>query len=80
MYASAYNIRGLIKYNSDNANGSLEDFNKSIELNSKDAEVYVNRGFAKYQVSDYKGACADWTKARELGSKEAISALKEKCK
>ncbi len=43
-YADAYNARGLIRQQSNDLNGALQDFNKVIELSPKGAEAYSNRG------------------------------------
>ena len=45
--ASAYNSRGLIKYNKGDHAGALPDYDKAIELDPQFAVAYVNRGEVK---------------------------------
>jgi Flp pilus assembly protein TadD len=59
--------------------GSLQDYNKAIELNPDDHTSYYNRGFAKLELGDTDGACFDWRKAIELGDEDAYAAVKEFC-
>lgn len=45
---------------------AIEDFNKSIELNDKNAKAYVLRGICKADLEDKEGALEDYNKAIEL--------------
>jgi tetratricopeptide (TPR) repeat protein len=47
---------------------SLQEDNKTIELDPYDAGAYYNRGISKHEVGDYKGAIQDYNKAIELNT------------
>ena len=44
--AEAFNNRGIIKYDLGDYVGAISDYNRAIEMNPKDAEVYNNLGVA----------------------------------
>ena len=47
------------------------DYDKAIEFNTKDGDMYFNRGLAKYELKDYKSAIADYHKAIEIAPIDA---------
>ena len=49
----------------------LDNYNKSIELNSEYGETYYYRAKFKYKMGDKTGACQDMTKAKELSYNQA---------
>ena len=51
---------------------SIEDYDKAIELDSTDAELYNMRGIAKSDFLMYDEALADYEKAIELDSNVAV--------
>jgi len=53
--------------------GAIQDYNKAIELNPKDANVYYMRGNAKDNLQDYRGAIQDYSKAIEINPSDAAS-------
>lgn len=55
---------------------AVVNYNKSIELNPKDATSYLSRGFAYYNTKFYELAIADYTKAIELDGKESMTYFK----
>ena len=61
-----YFNQGVEKYNAGNYQGAIDDYTKSIEMNSQNADAYYNRGIAKYDSEDYQGAIDDYTKAIEI--------------
>ena len=65
--ADGYRVRGSAKLNSGDANGSLADFNRSIELNPDDAKTYRARAEAYRKLRKADLAAADEEKARDLG-------------
>jgi Flp pilus assembly protein TadD len=75
----AFNKRGHTKLLLEDFKGSLDDFNKAIQLDPKDRSAYYGRGFSKLNSSDIEGACIDWSKAGELGMNVAYNAIKEFC-
>lgn len=54
---------------------AIADYNKVIELNSKDSSVYFTRGMAYQNKKTYSLALADYDKAIELNPQEAIAYL-----
>ena len=60
--ASEYNFRGLRK----DGDGSLEDFNKAVQLNPDDPIYYYNRGLQYEELGSLSSALADFNKAIEL--------------
>ncbi|MFI3291680.1 MAG: hypothetical protein R3Y46_07360 [Opitutales bacterium] len=54
-----YNIRGLMKLELMDNNGSTRDFDKAILLNPNYAEAYANRAKAKLKIRDDAGAIRD---------------------
>lgn len=50
---------------------AVAEFNKVIELNSKDASIYLNRGLAFLNQKNYDLAINDYDKAIELSPKES---------
>jgi len=64
--AEEYFYSGVEKANSGDYEGAIEDYNKAIEINPKDAEAYNNRGVAKWDLGDDRGAIEDYNKAIEI--------------
>ena len=42
--------------------GAITHYNKELEVNPKDEDVYYNRGNAKNKLGDYSGAISDYNK------------------
>jgi tetratricopeptide (TPR) repeat protein len=61
-----YAKSGFAKLSKHDFDGALHDYNRAIELDSKDATNYYNRGYIKQIKNDLKGALADYNKAIEL--------------
>ena len=49
--------------------GALEDYNKALEINDRDPDIWLNRGLVKEKLNDLKGAYSDYTMAIELNEK-----------
>ena len=62
----AYWARGIAKYNNNDFKGSIDDYDKSIELNHSYLKAYNNRGGVKFILQDYKGAIKDFNKVIKL--------------
>lgn len=58
---------------------ALENFNKAIALDSKEATYYVVRGICKMDLNDYTGAEADFNKAIELNPNDATAFTMRGC-
>lgn len=57
---------GMAKNKSGDYKSAIQDYNKAIELNPKDAKVFCNRGVAKVGLEDFRGAIQDFNKAITL--------------
>jgi tetratricopeptide (TPR) repeat protein len=64
---SMYNAKA--KFESKDYRGAIEDFNKVLALDSKNALAYAYRGHAKVNTEDYTGAIEDFNKALEFNPK-----------
>ena len=49
--------------------GALEDYDRALQIQDKDPEIWLNRGHVKEKLNDLKGAYSDYTKAIELNEK-----------
>ncbi|MEQ6124033.1 tetratricopeptide repeat protein [Pseudotenacibaculum sp. MALMAid0570] len=58
-----YTNSGLIKSFSGLYNEALKDYNKAIELNSKNSIAFNNRGYTYNVMKDYENAIKDFEKA-----------------
>jgi len=59
--------------------GSINDFNKVIELSPKNAMAYMNRGTSKFNINKVKDACEDWNTAAKLGFPQANEMIQKYC-
>lgn len=57
-----------IKYDKGDLDGSLNDFNKAIELNPENSEAYFGRGLLFIKINRYSEALADFDMAISLDS------------
>ncbi len=55
--------RAFLKRAKGNLDGALADYDKAIELNPKDMNVYYDRGVACYDKRDWSDALSDFYKA-----------------
>ena len=60
--------------------GSIEDFNKGIELKPDLADAYLNRGLSKVFLGRNDDACSDFKYAVSLGETNALPFVKKYCK
>ncbi len=77
--AEDYFDSGTAKAELQDNKGAIQDYNKAIELNPNDADVYYNRGAAKIMSGQKDDGCLDLSKAGELGSAKAYESIKEYC-
>jgi len=61
--AEGFLNNGLIKANSKDYKGAIDDYNEAIHLKPDYDFAYVNRGNAKYGLGDKQGAIADYNEA-----------------
>lgn len=64
--ASDYSARGMVRQREGNSQAALEDFNKAIALDNKDALTYYKRGIVRFNQRDYQGANDDFTQVINL--------------
>ena len=67
-----YFHRGNARYDKQNYDQAIRDFDKAIELRSDYAAAYNNRGSAYYAKGDYDRAIADWNKGTQLQKLPAV--------
>jgi tetratricopeptide (TPR) repeat protein len=53
--------------------GAIADYNKALEFDPANDEMFFKRGLAKFKRTDYQGALADHTKALEVNPKNALA-------
>ena len=73
--ALGYSYRGIAKRDLKDYQGAIDDYNKAIAINPKDANAYVNRSIAKRDLKDYQGAIDDCNKAIAINPKDASAYL-----
>ena len=59
-------LRGIIKSETDDYIGAIDDFSKYIELEPYDANAYYHRGINRFQLNNYFFALDDVSKAIEI--------------
>lgn len=72
--------RGIAKYEIGDYNGSVEDYNACIKMNSKTAMLYRFLGISLIMTHDDKGACNAWKTAKKLGDIQAEELYNAQCK
>ncbi|MBN2143354.1 MAG: tetratricopeptide repeat protein [Candidatus Aureabacteria bacterium] len=60
---------GTDKFNKGNYLSAIDDFNKAIEMDPDNPNLYNLRGHARYSKGDIKGARSDFSKSKKLKSK-----------
>lgn len=61
-----YHNRSMMRLQSKDIDGALDDLNKAVSINPKVAEIYNGRAIARLQKGDLDGSLADYEKAIEL--------------
>lgn len=64
--ANDYCNSGLKKLELENYQGSIEDYDKAVQLEPSNYDAYLNRGRCKYALKDYNNAIADFTIAIKI--------------
>ena len=66
-----YYEQGKQKYNAEDSEGAINDYNQAIELNPDNAEIYKSRARAKAKLGDHRAAIADYDQAIILNPDDA---------
>ena len=61
--SSYLKIRGWAYYSLDSLQPALRDFNKAIELDPYNHDLYARRGGIEFEMKDYNSSIIDYTKA-----------------
>ena len=61
-----YTNRGMLRLQSKDIDGALDDLDKAVSINPRVAEIYNGRAIARLQKGDLDGALADYEKVIEL--------------
>lgn len=69
----AYSNRASMRFLKKDIQGAIQDFDKAIELNPKNPELYLNRGYIKQLTNDLKGALADYNNALSINPRFAFA-------
>lgn len=64
-----YNTQGIAKSQIKDYPMAIEEFNKALELDPKQPDIYFNLGLAKAKQQDFLEAIKDYTKAIEINPK-----------
>jgi len=65
-----YNKRGIASIQLGNYPDAIRDFTASLDINRKDADIYLNRGMASMQLGIYADALRDFSTGLELNPRE----------
>lgn len=66
MSAQELDARGDNKYNNEDYQGAIEDYNLAIQMEPDYAEAYYDRAWAKKDLGDNQGAITDYNLAIQL--------------
>ncbi|MBM3436850.1 MAG: tetratricopeptide repeat protein [Bacteroidetes bacterium] len=63
---TAYTNRGAVRKENHDLKGALSDFNKALDIGTKDYRAYSNRGSVYLDLGEYSNALADYQQAITL--------------
>ena len=66
-----YLVRGLVRFQSEDKQGAIDDFNLAIKFNPNDAYAYLGRGLVRSQLGDKQGAIQDYNKTIKINPNDA---------
>jgi len=69
----AWNNRGILKKNSNDLEGAIEDYNRALKIDPNYSLAYVNRGNANRRLGKYKESIADFDKAIQLKPENSMA-------
>ena len=62
---------GMVKYNLNDFEKAITDFDKALEANPEYSEAFILRGASKFNLGDFEGAIEDYSMAIELDRRNA---------
>ena len=65
---ASFTNRAIARYKTNDLEGSINDFNKALNLDPGFRNAYFNRGLTRIDTHDYKGAISDFTMTLNLDS------------
>ena len=68
---------GHLNANQNYINIAFEEYQKAIDIDEDNREIYFNRAADRLISGDKQGACNDWMRGSDLGDKDAIKLLKD---
>lgn len=71
--ALAYSNRASMKFLKQDFQGAIKDFDKAVEINPNNPDLYLNRGYLKHILRDYNSAMEDYNKAISLNKSFAFA-------
>ncbi len=74
----AFYTRGFAYLRTGDYRRSIDDFDRSIELEPASAKTYLDRGISYERIGSPEKALTDFKAAAGLGSQEAQDVLREK--
>lgn len=74
-----YTIRGTMRIEDQNYLAAINDFNRALERDPKDASAFFNRGIANFNLGVKDKACKDWQSAANLGHYKAVKYMSRYC-
>ncbi|MEM1169767.1 MAG: tetratricopeptide repeat protein [Cyanobacteria bacterium P01_H01_bin.35] len=60
--------QGLAKYEKQNYQSALAEFDRAIKIDPRHADAYIHRGDVKDKLENYEGAIADYNEAIKIDS------------
>ena len=61
-----YIARGYYRLTNGNLKGALADYDRALEIDDTDPNLWLNRGLTKERLQDYTGAFSDYTQAIDI--------------
>ena len=75
-YASAWLVRGLIKWGRDDHEGAAADYSTALKLDARLLPAWISRGEARQALGNVDGAIDDWTHAVAIDPRAAAEAFR----